>query len=255
MGLHRVLRRYRKLGVSATADYLRRRLNNRVIALANQVGPVRRTCPCCQWHGMRFLDFAGHGYGAPDYVCPRCGSHPRHRGLFFFLQRQLDALPSASAILHFAPEPALVSVFAARPDFVYVTTDLTMRGVTLKSNVLALPFRDGNFSLIVASHVLEHLRDDAPALSEMSRVLRSDGHAIIMVPTFADWNARETEEFGAPNPLWDDHWRIYGSDLPLRMKRAGLTCNAERFTSFLTPQQFADYGITEDTIFVATKKP
>jgi hypothetical protein len=76
-----------------------------------------------------------------------------------------------------------------------------------------------------------------------------------MVPTFADWNARETEEFGAPNPFWDDHWRIYGSDLPLRMKRAGLTCKPEHFTSFLTPQQFADYGITEDTIFVATKKP
>src|SRR5260370_37555947 len=173
MGLHRVLRRYRKLGVSATADYLRHRLNNRVIALANQVGPVRRTCPCCNWRGMRFLDFAGHGYGAPDYVCPRCGSHPRHRGLFFFLERQLDALPSASAILHFAPEPALGTVFAPRKDLVFVTTDLAMKAVTLKSNVLALPFRDGNFSLIAASHVLDHLRDATPALPEISRVLRS----------------------------------------------------------------------------------
>ena len=45
-----------------------------------------------------------------------------------------------------------------------------------------LPFRQGSFDAVVASDVLEHIEDDAEAVSEITRVLRPGGAAIISVP-------------------------------------------------------------------------
>jgi ubiquinone/menaquinone biosynthesis C-methylase UbiE len=46
----------------------------------------------------------------------------------------------------------------------------------------ALPFPDGSFDVVIASHVLEHVRDDDRLLSEMHRILSDKGVAIILVP-------------------------------------------------------------------------
>jgi len=45
-----------------------------------------------------------------------------------------------------------------------------------------LPFAEGAFSLIVSHEVLEHVQDDALALREMVRVLRSGGRIALFVP-------------------------------------------------------------------------
>jgi SAM-dependent methyltransferase len=45
-----------------------------------------------------------------------------------------------------------------------------------------LPFRPGTFDAVVASDVLEHIEDDRTAISEIARVLRPGGTAIISVP-------------------------------------------------------------------------
>lgn len=50
------------------------------------------------------------------------------------------------------------------------------------ANAIALPFKDGVFRFVLCSEVLEHLENDAAAVKEMSRVLASDGMAIITVP-------------------------------------------------------------------------
>lgn len=47
-----------------------------------------------------------------------------------------------------------------------------------------LPFADDAFDLVTALDVLEHLDDDAAGLSEMRRVLRTDGRALLFVPAF-----------------------------------------------------------------------
>ncbi len=47
-----------------------------------------------------------------------------------------------------------------------------------------LPFEDGSFDLVTALDVVEHLDDDAAGLSEMRRVLRPDGRALLFVPAF-----------------------------------------------------------------------
>ena len=46
----------------------------------------------------------------------------------------------------------------------------------------SLPHPSGSFDLILSHEVLEHVQDDAQAVREMLRVLRSGGRAVIFVP-------------------------------------------------------------------------
>ena len=47
-----------------------------------------------------------------------------------------------------------------------------------------LPYADGEFDLVTALDVVEHLDDDAGGLREMRRILRPDGRALLFVPAF-----------------------------------------------------------------------
>ena len=45
-----------------------------------------------------------------------------------------------------------------------------------------LPFPDARFDLVLSNEVIEHVRDDRAAISEMVRVLRPGGRAVIFCP-------------------------------------------------------------------------
>jgi SAM-dependent methyltransferase len=47
---------------------------------------------------------------------------------------------------------------------------------------LRLPFADACFDLVVCAEVLEHVRSDGRALSEIARVLRPEGYLVVSVP-------------------------------------------------------------------------
>lgn len=51
-------------------------------------------------------------------------------------------------------------------------------------DLLAMPFPDDHFALVLATDVIEHVDDDARALAEIVRVLRPGGHALVTVPAF-----------------------------------------------------------------------
>ena len=67
---------------------------------------------------------------------------------------------------------------------------------------------DASFDFVYASHVLEHIRDDAKAISEVRRVLRPNGFAIIPVPIVGT----STVEYDEPNPHEFGHVRAPGPD-------------------------------------------
>lgn len=56
-----------------------------------------------------------------------------------------------------------------------------------------LPFRENIFNVVIASDVLEHIEDDVAAVSEIGRVLRRHGTAIISVPAHP-WLFSEHDE-------------------------------------------------------------
>jgi ubiquinone/menaquinone biosynthesis C-methylase UbiE len=82
-------------------------------------------------------------------------------------------------------------------------------------DALNLPFRDETFDRIICSEVMEHVRDDNLACSELSRVLKKGGSMAITVPTFFSELVMDTltfEYFSTPG----GHIRKY---LPNRLAR------------------------------------
>lgn len=165
-------------------------------------------CPLCGYTGF-FIDIKLKTGYRKDAMCPSCGSVERHR-----LQRLVCDLifenfdPSNASILHFAPEPFFENYFKGKFKK-YTSADLFMERVDIKCDLTNLPFDDGTFDFIFASHVLEHIQDDAKALAEIRRVLKSNNSiAIIPVPIVCE----QTIEYSEPNPLESGHIRAPGKD-------------------------------------------
>ncbi|GAB4000541.1 class I SAM-dependent methyltransferase [Nocardioides marmoraquaticus] len=93
---------------------------------------------------------------------------------------------------------------------------------TKQGDALSLPFADGEFDRVVASEVLEHIPDDAGAISELVRVLAPGGTMAVTVPRWLPericWAL--SDEYHANE---GGHVRIYRGDaLVARLEEAGL---------------------------------
>lgn len=54
----------------------------------------------------------------------------------------------------------------------------------IEGTILNLPFEKDSFQLVLATDILEHVKDDSKAVKEIVRVLKPGGIALITVPTF-----------------------------------------------------------------------
>jgi len=185
-----------------------------------------RHCPACR------QDVAGFfRYGAErEWGCPACGASPRERLMHALLDAGRITLPAGAAILHCAPnEASLVQRFrAAAGD--YVPADLDPARYTVpgmqRLDLMAMA-DEARFDRIYASHVMEHVPDDAVVLRNLARALKPGGEAWLLVPLW-----EKPSEDGAPGlsprererrfGQWD-HVRQYGRDLADRIAGAGLT--------------------------------
>ncbi|HEX3945444.1 MAG TPA: class I SAM-dependent methyltransferase [Rhizomicrobium sp.] len=57
-------------------------------------------------------------------------------------------------------------------------------GAVHRGDICAMPFADGSFDFVLATDVIEHVDGDAAALSELVRVLKYGGQALLAVPAF-----------------------------------------------------------------------
>lgn len=167
----------------------------------------RFNCPICHYDGP-FLD-ANDPTGLRKHaMCPNCSSLERHR--VFWLA--LESLPERKnfrrmSLLHFAPEPELEGLLRRRFGK-YETADLYAPGVDHRVDLRDLPFADGSYDMVIASHVLEHIKEDSLALQNIRRVLKPGGLAILQVPVVG----KTTVEYPKPNPQEWDHVRAPGED-------------------------------------------
>jgi SAM-dependent methyltransferase len=88
-------------------------------------------------------------------------------------------------------------------------------GTVRLGDVTRMPFEDDTFSLVLATDIVEHIDDDARALSEIRRVLRPDGSVLLTVPAFMSlWGLQD---------VVSHHKRRYRRDDFLdRVRAAGL---------------------------------
>ena len=169
-------------------------------------------CNVCNWSGRRFLD----NNWLKKIMCPKCKLTERHRLLLFSLQNFtfID-----KKILHFAPEPFLISHFNSKQTN-YFTADLKRDDVDLNLDISNMnSINDGEYDLVIASDVLEHVFDDQKAIEEIYRILKVGGRAVLTVPqgdnlekTIEDLTDLSPEERERKLGTYD-HYRFYGSDI------------------------------------------
>jgi len=171
------------------------------IAQAVLAAPPRlreRRCPLCRHRVGRFLPYPGGSAATPplmlaldvvgsdagNFECPRCGCHDRERHLLLYLQASgLWEAMRGMDILHFAPERRLSPLIQAQGPSRYVKCDLYPSAPDMvQVDMLRMPFEEATFDLLIANHVLEHVDDDVRALSEIRRVLKPGGAAILQTP-------------------------------------------------------------------------
>lgn len=210
---------------------------------------VERCCPCCGCRGR--FDSEGQ---PPRYNvrCPQCGSLDRHRLLA--LTDQQEDLFSGKEVLHFAPESAISRLIAPRAKR-YLTADIDAARADIVLDIERIEQPAESWDLIVCSHVLEHVNDQA-ALAELFRVLRRGGQLVAMVPVVEGWatsyedpaivTEREREaHFGL-----NDHVRYYGQDIRERFKKAGF--DTREVTAF--GADVVKYGLMRgEKVFLCTK--
>jgi hypothetical protein len=244
----------RKIARRVLPIHLRQAVYNTIyyypVAIVRLWGWHERVCCICNHQGK----FRAYGF-PPSYDarCPRCNSLERHRLLKLWFDQHYDRATPLT-LLHFAPEPCL-SKFLRPLVKQYVTADIQPGKADTTLNIEKIDLPNSTYDLIICSHVLEHVNDTI-ALSEIYRILRPGGRALLMTPLVEGWSktyenlsvtgdqARELH-FGQY-----DHLRFYGSDIRQRISDAGFCL--EEFTA--VEPAVHSYGLSRgEKVFVASK--
>jgi ubiquinone/menaquinone biosynthesis C-methylase UbiE len=126
-------------------------------------------------------------------------------------------------------------------------------------DITDLGLDDNSFSLVWCSHVLEHIENDHQAMSEVYRVLKPNGLAVIQVPiyrqkTYED-SAIQSPEERLKHFYQDDHVRLCGLDIVQRLQNVGFKVNVIDLSK-LRDNHISKYGLDEPStreIFLCSK--
>lgn len=196
-------------------------------------------------------------------LCPHCGSLERVRLLQYFIT-DLQLINKDTKLLHVAPEECLFKHLKEKLGSNYIPADkfaevYTYPEGTVDMDITDIDLKDESVDMVICMHVLEHIQDDKKAISELYRVLKKGGVAILQVPfdknrqhTYEDASITGHEErrkhFGQ-----FDHVRIYGRDYIDRFVAPGFTIEQEDYANRLDDKVKQRHVFKEQTIFLLRK--
>lgn len=179
-------------------------------------------CPVCDSHVREFQPYAKP---ARPQQCGVCGALERHRLIWLFFRDRTDLFDGREKkMLHIAPEKQISRNLRRIRYIDYLSVDLGS-GAMAKMDITGIHMPDNSFDVIYCSHVLEHIPDDRKAMSELRRILKPGGWAILDVPiagetTEEDLSVTSPKERERLYGQWD-HVRMYGRDFKNRLENAG----------------------------------
>lgn len=198
-------------------------------------------------------------------LSPENGANNNQRLVWLYLKNRTSIFKSDKPrILHVAPELAFSEQFAKIDNPNYYPSDKMEKGYTNQKGVNYLDLTDNTlsdnlFDFIICNHVLEHIPDDRKAMSEMYRILKPGGKAIITVPLRK--NMKETyEDDSIQTPLerekhfgqWN-HLRYYGMDIKDRLDNAGFHVKMILYAKEFSEEERHRYGLANTYIIDCSK--
>jgi predicted SAM-dependent methyltransferase len=229
-------------------------------------------CPFCGGHFRKFLpagldlpvfkekNIVGGGYRV-NVKCSRCRSSDRERLTYLYLKNKTELFDKNLKVLHVAPERNLQRVLMTCPNIDYLSVDLNSPLAMVRMDITEIKYKDNSFDVLICNHVLEHIPDDRKAMSELYRVLKPAGWAILQVPislllnkTYEDSTVTTPEErekvFGQSN-----HVRIYGKDYKDRLEKIGFSVEVYNFVSEFGESTTHKYGLLKEEDMYICSKP
>lgn len=218
-------------------------------------------CPLCDGHFITFLPFGT--LPRANALCPGCGSLERTRLYWLYFKKE-NIFGSKIKFLHVAPERQIFKKIRLESRIEYYPVDKFMPGYsypegTVEMDILDINYEDNFFDFILCSHVLEHIPEDRKALSELFRVLKPGGKAILQVPidemrehTFEDFSIVDpelrTKVFGE-----QDHVRLYGRDYRQKLEQAGFKVTIDNYCYTLDGLTRFRNGLILENLYVVEK--
>lgn len=218
-------------------------------------------CPICGHHYRKFLPY-GRINPRQNALCPHCLSLERHRLIWVYLKEKTKFFTDKLEVLHIAPEPCFMKRFEQQHGEKYITADIESPLAKVKMDIHAIPFPENHFDVVLCNHVLEHVDDDIKAMSEIYRVLKPGGYAVMQVPFFAPVPDVTFEDSSITNPRerekafgQSDHVRKFGKDYAQRIARSGLKAEASKFAFELEEGIVLKYGLVRNEVLYLGTKP
>jgi SAM-dependent methyltransferase len=216
-------------------------------------------CPVCDGRFRKMLPY-GYIDLRNNALCPSCLSLERHRLLWLYLKNKTNFFSDTLKVLHIAPEQCYLKRFRKLTNLDYTTGDLESPIADVKMDVINIPFDVNQFDVVLCNHVLEHIERLDKALSEIYRILKPGGFAILLVPV--DFNREVTyEDLTITDPkerekhfFQYDHVRLFGRDYPEIIKKAGFVVNEQNYINELPGDVKEKYCLPENEFMFAFRK-
>ncbi|RRB07316.1 methyltransferase domain-containing protein [Larkinella rosea] len=216
-------------------------------------------CTVCSKHFREFMPY-GRNIPRPNALCPNCLALERHRLMNLYLLRKTNFYRDRLKVLHVAPEHCFIDRFEKLPNLDYITADIESPLAKIKMDIHQIPFPENTFDVAFCNHVMEHVDDDAKASSELYRVLKPGGWAIIQSPidysratTFEDASITDPKE--RERLFWQsDHVRLFGRDYAERLAKGGFTVIEDRFVFELPREEVKRFSLPAGEIIYLCKK-
>ena len=217
-------------------------------------------CPVCSKKFRKFLPYGRKARA--NALCPNCLSLERHRLMYLFLKEKTNFFTDPLKVLHVAPEICFIDKFEALPNLDYITADIESPLAKVKMDIHEIPFEENSFEVAFCNHVMEHVADDHKAMTELHRILKPGGWAIIQIPLFHPLPEKTFEDKSIINPKdrekafgQDDHVRLYGKDYPDRLRNAGFHVTVDKFQDSMEKEVFEKFALPGDEPIFYCQKP
>jgi SAM-dependent methyltransferase len=178
-------------------------------------------CNYCGWKGYAFRTFVATHKIRRNAVCPKCQSLERHRRFLDEFNAIRKLFNRKIKVLDIAPNYSFSNFGKNHPDIDYVSVDLQSQIAMHHMDIQDLKFQDEEFDIVICYHVLDYVPNDIKGISEIKRVLKSEGVSISQ--DGINFKLPKTNEFG--KALAAELYRIrqYGQDYFERWEKGGFS--------------------------------